>query len=169
MSPRSPAGAGRPELVARLSRVTLDQATAHREAFPSAQPFRHIRIDSFFEEGFAERLLAEFPAFDRALAKNELYGEGWGGKATNPEIRAIAPVYQELYELIASSAFLDFMGEITGIEGLVVDPAMFGGGTHENLDGQDLDPHVDFNYDEAQQLHRRLNLIVYLNKGWQIE
>lgn len=135
MSLRSPAGAGRPDLVARLSRVTLDQAAAHREAFLSAQPFRHIRIDSFFEEGFAERLLADFPAFDRSLAKNELYGEGWGGKVTNPKIRAIAPVYQELYELIASGAFLDFMAEITGIEGLVFDPAMFGGGAHENLDG----------------------------------
>jgi hypothetical protein len=57
------------------------------------------------------------------------------------------------------------MGQITGFEGLVFDPAMFGGGTRENLDGQDLDPHVDFNYDEAQQLRRRLNLIVGLNQG----
>lgn len=156
------------ELASRLSRETITRAAAHREAFLTAQPFRHVLIDSFFEESFAERLLADFPAFDPALAKNEIYGGVWG-KAANPRIRAIAPVYRELYELIESRSFLDFMGEITGILDLLFDPAMYGGGTHENLQGQDLDPHVDFNYDEARQLHRRLNLIVYLNKGWQAE
>ena len=61
------------------------------------------------------------------------------------------------------------MSRISGIADLILDPRMYGGGTHENLHGQELDPHVDFNYDEAQQLHRRLNVIVYLNKGWQPE
>ena len=168
MSPLSMAQAGRAGLSAFLSGETLNRSDIHRDAFLRASPFRHVVIDSFFDPVFAESLLAEFPAFDPALAKNEIYGGVWG-KAANPKIRGIAPVYGELYELIASRPFLDWMGEITGISGLLFDPAMFGGGTHENLDGQDLDPHVDFNYDERQQLHRRLNLIVYLNSGWQAE
>ena len=162
------AGAVRPDALAQISRVTLIQAPFYRESFLRAQSFRHVLMDAFFEEGFAERLLGDFPPFDPALAKNEIYGGVWG-KAANPKIRAIGPVYRELYELIESRAFLDWIGEISGISGLLFDPAMYGGGTHENLHGQDLDPHVDFNYDEAQQLHRRLNLIVYLNKGWQLE
>ena len=168
MSVPTSAGAVRPDSLHLLSAETLRQTATCRDAFQTAQPFRHALIDSFFEEQFAERLLAEFPAFDPALAKNEIYGGVWG-KAVNTRIREIAPAYRELYELIASSPFLDFMSEITGISDLLFDPAMYGGGTHENLHGQDLDPHVDFNYDEAQQLHRRLNLIVYLNKGWQME
>jgi hypothetical protein len=85
-------------------------------------------------------------------------------KAVNTEIRRISPAYEEMYELMGSPQFLDLVGEISGIPGLLPDPELYGGGTHENLHGQDLDPHVDFNYDEAQKLHQRLNLIVYLNK-----
>src|SRR5690606_29457989 len=32
--------------------------------------------------------------------------------------------------------------------------------------GQELDPHVDYNYINHGQLHRRLNLLVYFNKEW---
>jgi hypothetical protein len=168
MSDSSPSRATAPGLMQLLSAEVLANSAEWRRAFAEAEPFRYAVIDGFFESAFAEQLLARFPAFDPALAKNEIYGGVWG-KAVNTKLREIDPVYQRLYELVASPPFLDCMGEITGIPGLMFDPAFYGGGTHENLHGQDLDPHVDFNYDQAQQLHRRLNLIVYLNKDWRTE
>lgn len=157
-----------PSLVAYVSRSVVARSTEHADAFLRATPFKHNVIEDFFEPAFAERLLADFPAFNPALAANEIYGGVWG-KAVNTKIREISSTYKQLYELIASSEFLNLIGEISGIPGLLPDPALYGGGTHENLHEQDLDPHVDFNYDEAQQLHRRLNLIVYLNKDWKTE
>jgi hypothetical protein len=64
--------------------------------------------------------------------------------------------------------YLDAMSQMLGIPGLLFDPAMYGGGTHENLEGQELDPHIDFNYDPIRRLHRRINLLIYLNKEWDL-
>ena len=168
MAPGFQSPSGSPGLADCLSSETISRSASYRGAFLCAQPFRHVLIDSFFAGSFAEQLLADFPPFDAALARNEIYGGVWG-KAANPKIRVIASVYKILYDLIESRAFLDFISKITDIPDLLFDPTMFGGGTHENLHAQDLDPHVDFNYDEARQWHRRLNLIVYLNKDWQTE
>ena len=164
----APATAVALSVIARIDSSVSDDADTYREEFVNAEPYKHVVIDGFFPQAFAEELLAKFPAFNPALAKNELYKGVWG-KAVNENIRAIAPVYQSLYQLVASDEFLNLMSRITGIPDLLIDPKYYGGGTHENLHGQDLDPHVDFNYDEAQKLHRRLNLIVYLNKDWQPE
>ncbi len=151
----------------RLAAPVHGNADSWRQAFTGAWPFKHVCIDHFFEEQFAERLLAEFPSFDKNLAINE--GGTTGGKSVNTRIREISPAYQELYAFISSEPFLDFMSGISGIPDLQLDPKMFGGGTHENRHGQELDPHIDFNYAEDHQMHRRLNLIVYLNKDWKSE
>jgi hypothetical protein len=154
-------------LSSHVSASVIREAGEYREKFLTASPFKHVMIEDFFESNFAERLLQEFPSFDPKWAVNE---EGRvGGKSANPEISEISPAYRELYDAISSQPFLDLVTRLTGIEELILDPRMFGGGTHENLHGQELDVHVDFNYDEAQQLHRRVNLIVYLNKGWKTE
>ena len=147
-----------------ITSAVRQQASRYRGEFRSAQPFPHLVIDNFFDADKAERLLAEFPAFEPGNAKNE-FGEV-GRKATIPDIRKISPFYAAVYDYIASQEFLDFIAEATGIPDLVHDEQMFGGGTHENLEGQDLDPHVDFNFIEDRKLHRRLNLLLYLNKEW---
>jgi len=151
----------------RLSAPVLENTETHRRVFTEASPFRHIAIDHFFDDQFAERLLAEFPAFEKKLSVSE--GGATGGKAVNTKIREISPAYEELYAFISGQPFLEFVSRLSGIPDLLLDPQMFGGGTHENRHGQELDPHIDFNYAQEHGLHRRLNLIVYLNKDWKTE
>lgn len=136
-------------------------------AFQRREPFRHVVIDDFLDRAAAERLLAEFPDFDTKRALNE-NGE-IGNKAVVEQIRALGPSYAALDDLIQTPAFLKFISQVTGIPDLQYDPHYFGGGTHENREGQDLDAHVDFNRHPVTHAHRRLNLIVYLNHEWQDE
>jgi len=151
----------------QVSESVVDDAGRYQDVFLHAEPFKHVVIENFFDPSFARRLLDQFPSFDPKLAMNE-HG-GIGGKAVNTRIREISPAYKELYEAISSQPFLDLISRLSGIPDLILDPKLYGGGTHDNRHGQELDAHVDFNYDEAQQLHRRLNLIVYLNEDWKTE
>jgi SAM-dependent methyltransferase len=136
-----------------------------RAKFNNAQPFRHWVIDSFLAPKFAQDLLDQFPAFERGNARNE---DGMlGGKSVVERIRDLGPAYAALDDLVKSGEFLGWLSAATGIPDLRYDPWYFGGGTHENRHGQDLDPHVDFNRHPEDMSHRRLNLIVYLNPEWQ--
>ena len=123
----------------RIAPETIERADELRETFLHAEPFRYVFIDELFENGFAETLLAEFPGFDRRLAIAE--SGAVGGKAVNTTIATISPGYNELY-----------VSRLSGVPDLLPDPAMYGVGTHENLHGQELDPHVDFNLDQTEQL-----------------
>ena len=142
-----------------------DHAGEFSRQFASAQPFRHVVFEQFLEPAFCQELMAEFPAFDPRHAVNER-GEQ-GRKAVRSSLPALGPAYARFDRLMRDNAFLAMIERITGIDQPLYDPDYVGGGTHENLDGQELDPHVDFNYHPTRQLHRRLNLIVFLNSEWE--
>ncbi len=143
----------------------LENARRFRENFAAAVPFPHVVIDNFLSEDFARGLFRNFPRFDSGRAKNE-YGEK-GGKSTREDVENLGDPYIELTKFFSSSEFLDWTGFITDIPGLIFDASYLGGGTHENLPGQDLSLHVDFNYHPIQGWHRRLNLLLYLNPEWE--
>ena len=147
-----------------IDTTVLQHADAHAQAFRSAQPFRHAAIDNFLERSLCERLLADFPGFEARHALNEM-GQV-GGKAVRMDVRDISDAYRELDRYLQTPEFLDYVSAITGIPDLLYDPDYIGGGTHENRQGQGLDPHVDFNFHPRTHWHRRLNLIVYLNPEW---
>jgi 2OG-Fe(II) oxygenase superfamily len=150
-----------------ISDQALAGVPAAAQQFQQREPFRHVVIDGFLQPGVADALLAEFPEFNPALAINE---DGVvGNKAVCERIRALGPHYSRLDEFIQTQDFLGLVSRITGIPDLLYDPHYFGGGTHDNRNGQALDAHVDFNRHPVTNTHRRLNLIIYLNPDWQAE
>jgi hypothetical protein len=151
-------------VLSTLDTALLDPVAGIDRQFAAAQPFRHVVIDRFLDPAFCHELIDTFPAFAEHAAYNER-GEV-GGKAVVPNIASLGPAYQRFDELMKDPQFLSLMSRMTGIPGLLYDPAYIGGGTHDNQDGQELDVHVDFNYHPTTALHRRLNLILFLNPEW---
>ena len=149
------------DVISEATRAHLPELAAQ---FQRRAPFRHVVIDDFFEPGFAQSLLQSFPGFDAQFALNEMGVVG--GKAVREHVRTLPEPYPQLDAWLQTPDFLGSVSTITGIEDLQYDPHYFGGGTHENREGQDLDAHVDFNRHPVTHAHRRLNLIVYLNHEW---
>lgn len=148
-----------------INEKTLLNSGNYAEQFRDAKPFRHAVIEDFFSAAVAELLDNQFPVFEIGNARTE--SGDLGNKSAVERIRKIGPAYASLDRTIRSREFLYSIGRITGIDKLIYDPWYFGGGTHCNRAGQELDPHIDFNRHPIRHRHRRLNLIVYLNHEWQ--
>ena len=151
-------------LIDNLNPQLVERRETLRQTFTTAPPFPHIVLDDFLTDDLYQRLSDEFPAAREDAAAGD-YGTT-GRKFTRPDITSIGSAYREFDALIRSAEFLAWLGHITGVPGLLYDPEYVGGGTHENLSGQDLDPHIDFNYHPHTLWHRRLNLIYFLNDEW---
>lgn len=138
-----------------------------RSQFQSASPFPYVEIPSFLSDDFARELAASYPTFEQC----QQLGFGFSAvnerkkvQITDPE-RFPAPVAR-LHALLASPEFLAQVEQITGIPRLLADEQLVGGGMHVTGPHGRLDVHIDFNYLEERKLHRRLNILVYLNPTW---
>jgi Predicted proline hydroxylase len=150
-----------------LSAKLINQADSYRKQFDIAKPFRHVLITPFFEPAIAEAMLTEFPVPLESQMLNEFGRKN--RKFACHEVRSIGPTYRLIDDYISSPEFATVMESITGIQDLLYDPEYHGAGTHDNMSGQGMDTHVDFNLHRTTGYHRRFNAIIYLNKEWKDE
>lgn len=140
---------------------------ALKAEFDAAEPFRHVVIDELLDPAFAAEAAASFPSFEEARQMG--FGFDFVNERAKVQITEAgkfpAPI-RRLHEALASPAFLADLEHVTGIPRLLADERLAGGGMHVTGPHGRLDVHVDFNFEPARALHRRLNILVYLNADW---
>jgi hypothetical protein len=130
------------------------------------RPFPSIVIDDFLPEAVARQVLAEFPGPDEtSWIQYKHFNENKLGKSDR---REFPPYIGRVIDVLNSPAFVSFLSRLTGIDGLLADPMLEGGGLHQTESGGFLNIHADFTMHHYHtNWRRRVNLILYLNEGWQ--
>jgi hypothetical protein len=129
-------------------------------------PFPHIHLTNFLDPEIAGAMVEEFPAPNTAAwTQYKHHNENKLGLAK----RALFPRHiGEVTDELNSPEFVNWLSTLTGIPGLVSDPSLEGGGLHQSGRGGFLNVHTDFsNHHYHKNWRRRVNLILYLNPGWQ--
>jgi 2OG-Fe(II) oxygenase superfamily len=150
-------------------------ATANRESYATACPFPHAVTPSFLEPEVLARAIAEYPSPEELSDWNRMTVTDEQGRPVQIEKLhhmneyRFGPTLRGLLHELNSARFLVILEQLTGIKGLIPDPHFQGAGLHQYLPGALLGVHSDFNFHPYYGLDRRLNLLLYLNDGWQPE
>jgi hypothetical protein len=143
-------------------------ADALRDRVRKATPFPYFCIDNFLKPEFAKQVVQAYPDYKSAVQIGREFkavNENKKVQVTNSEL--FAPPVKRLNDILACEPFLELMSHVMDIPNLLADAELKGGGIHQTGPRGHLDVHVDFNYIADRGLHRRLNILVYLNEGWQ--
>ena len=137
-----------------------------KSQFDNAKPYRHLAIDNFLSPEFADKMYTQFPPLE---VLNKHYHGLNENKSEGSNFEQFDPCFQQLKEAVSSKEMTDTLEKVTGIKGLFTTNDNLGAGVHQGKNGSYLDVHIDFNIHHVQKIHRRLNLLVFLNKNWKEE
>ena len=144
-------------LEARIARV--------RSAYQSADPFPHVILDDFLEEGVVASANEEFPTFEGGEWISYLHVNE--RKFGQTDASTWGPTLQAILRELNSDRFVRQLEQLTGIDGLFADPSLEGGGLHQSTTGGFLNIHADFTvHPQHRTWRRRVNLLVYFNEEW---
>ena len=139
-----------------------------RASYQSKKPFKYLIIDNALKDSIAQEIHDAYP--------NITDGEWDGTTYLDQKNKFQKTIFeknsliQNVFDELNSESFLEWLNFITEIEEpLEADPTLSGGGLHQSLNGAFLNVHVDFNIHPKTKLHRRLNVLIYMNKDWKDE
>lgn len=140
---------------------------SYAKQYQSAEPFPHIVIDNFLPNEAAIALREHFP---EPTPEWYSYSNVLEIKRATDKADLMGFMHSGILNTLNSQLMIDFLEKMTGIKGLIPDPWFRGGGLHYIKKGGKLDIHADFNWHQHLQLHRRLNVLIYLNdEVWESE
>ena len=152
-----------------FDRKTLDERLAEIKAdFQSKNPFRYVAIDNFLPIDIAEKIHKNYPKVNLGEWDGTTYLDQ-KNKFQKSKFEANS-FMQNVFDALNGEEFCLWLDKLTEFEEpLLGDPDLFGGGLHQSVNGAFLNVHVDYNIHPKTKYHRRLNVIIYLNKDWKEE
>ena len=132
--------------------------------FASAQPYKHLVLDNFLLPDVANDLFENFPKPTELRKHYKGLNEN---KSEGSSFDQYHGSFMKVLRTLQDQNFIDWMEEVTSLEELSIPADHRGAGVHQGKNGSFLDVHVDFSVHPTLHLHRRLNLLIYLNRGWQ--
>jgi len=132
--------------------------------YKEAKPFPHIVMEEFADDRKLHKVLNDFP---EPSADWWSYNNHFEKKLAFDRVHDLPTSIKLILCEMNSSRFIKFLEKLTGIPKLLADPHYRGGGLHQIVPGGKLDLHADFNWNKDLDVHRRINVILYLNKDWE--
>lgn len=133
--------------------------------FQNGKPFPHLVLDNLFDTKLLDLVHDEF---DMCKKEDWVLFSSKNEKIYRTPPKPLLGNAAELYfSTISSSRFINFLSQVTGIENLIPDPQLVGGGMHEVREGGKFAIHIDFDKHRKSLLDNELVFITYLNKNWQ--
>jgi hypothetical protein len=137
------------------------------ERYQAADPYPHIVIDDFLESDAAKAAIAEFPPLD---ARWNNYIHINERKFSNTDPSTWGPTLQRVLEELNSPRFVEFVEKLLGVDDLIADHSLEGGGLHQSTRGGFLNIHTDYTvHPHHRNWLRRANIILFLNEDWKPE
>lgn len=134
--------------------------------FINNAPYPHIVLDNFLAEHVVKGVVDEYPDLS-GFSDGVSFKDDHSIKLGSHGFGHLSGTGLALVSFLQSDVFLEWLSLLTGIsEPLISDPYLEGGGYHEISPGGYLKVHVDFARHKKTNLDRRLNLLIYLNPGW---
>lgn len=139
------------------------------QQYTSTSPYPHIVLEEFINPDVLDKCISEFDALNET--------DGWINyvhfnekKRGLNKIELLPANIRGTIEAFSTPEFLQFLSDLTGIKNLQKDDHLEGGGIHQSTRGGFLNIHADFTvHPHHRHWQRRINLLLYLNKGWQEE
>jgi Rps23 Pro-64 3,4-dihydroxylase Tpa1-like proline 4-hydroxylase len=136
--------------------------------YQAQKPFRFVMFENFFVPEKAELIHENYPKIEKGswdgITFLDQRNKFWKNKFEPDSL--LDRVMHELN----SDEFLAWLQKVTQMEDTILgDGELFGGGLHQSINGAFLNVHVDYNFHPTTKYHRRLNVLVYMNKDWKEE
>ncbi len=143
---------------------SINDIKSLHQKYASSRPFPHVIFDNFLNNELISKVQFEINNFQDWDGEKNFYGSKEERHCGS--INKIPPTSRALIQELNGPDFLKFLEDLTGIDNLIPDPYLLGGGYQSIGTGGFLKIHADFNWHQKLQAHRRINLLLYLNEGW---